>query len=244
MALPPVQLYLSITVPFPIVNRRIGCTQDRDNDLMYCTEGSACENLSIIIVATAAKINTNCFDKRERNPIRLINGWKVKADSKWLRRMSERAAQPRKIPRLEWPAIADRHRQGESFASIARAYSCTPPAIRYIVGRESKGRAGATAGVPPSAVSRPSTVFRPGSAAVPGPGRQTQLTTGLNVGLRDSTTGEVANFLVAFDEALEATTPRALEDLRDATDRLLRAVARVRIALEPLTSAPPETAQE
>jgi len=63
------------------------------------------------------------------------------------------------------------------------------------------------------------------------------LTTGLNTGLRDSTTGEVANFLVVFDAALEGSTASALEDLRDATDRLLRAVARVRIALEPLNAS-------
>jgi hypothetical protein len=161
--------------------------------------------------------------------------------------MFESAAQPgqlRKISRFEWTAIADRHHQGESFASIARAYNCTPPAIRYIVRRESQLRGGEAVEVPPSTRSRPSAASRSGRTAAAGPSRQMLPTTGLNVGLRDSTTGEVANFLVAFDSALEGTTAHALEALRGATDRLLRAVARVRIALEPVINPPTKDVQD
>jgi hypothetical protein len=40
-----------------------------------------------------------------------------------------------KIDSKEWASILSRHEQGESLASIARSYSCTAPAIRYIVKR-------------------------------------------------------------------------------------------------------------
>jgi len=173
----------------------------------------------------------------------MIPASKTKGRPECLKIMPENAAQPgplRKIPRQEWAAIANRRHQGESFASIARTYDCTPPAIRYIVQRGSQLRDGEA--VPPSVVSRPSAASRSVRAAMPGPFRQTS-TTGLNVVLRDATTAEVANFLVAFDGAIEDPTTHALENLRDATDRLLRAVARVRIALEPLTTPPTKVAQ-
>ena len=40
-----------------------------------------------------------------------------------------------KIRHEEWPRIAERFQRGETLAEIARSYGCTPPAIRYIVGR-------------------------------------------------------------------------------------------------------------
>ncbi len=40
-----------------------------------------------------------------------------------------------KIPQGEWNAIAARHAQGETISQIARSYSCTPPAIHYILKR-------------------------------------------------------------------------------------------------------------
>lgn len=38
-----------------------------------------------------------------------------------------------KIPQREWNGIAARYAQGESISAIARTYSCTPPAIHYIL---------------------------------------------------------------------------------------------------------------
>jgi hypothetical protein len=40
-----------------------------------------------------------------------------------------------KIPQGEWNAIAARYQNGESISKIARSYSCTPPAIHYILKR-------------------------------------------------------------------------------------------------------------
>jgi hypothetical protein len=40
-----------------------------------------------------------------------------------------------KIPQGEWNAIAARYQGGESISKIARSYSCTPPAIHYILKR-------------------------------------------------------------------------------------------------------------
>ena len=40
-----------------------------------------------------------------------------------------------KIPQGEWNAIAARYAKGESISRIAQSYSCTPPAIHYILKR-------------------------------------------------------------------------------------------------------------
>lgn len=51
-----------------------------------------------------------------------------------------------KIPQQDWPAIMARYEAGETLASIARSYDCSPPAISYIVSR-SRAR-----GVAPNAI--------------------------------------------------------------------------------------------
>jgi hypothetical protein len=51
-----------------------------------------------------------------------------------------------KIPQQDWSAIMARYEAGETLASIARTYDCSPPAISYIVSR-SRAR-----GVAPSAI--------------------------------------------------------------------------------------------
>jgi len=43
-----------------------------------------------------------------------------------------------KIPQGEWNAIAARYAQGESISRIARTYGCTPPAIHYILKRNTQ----------------------------------------------------------------------------------------------------------
>src|ERR1700693_4630499 len=40
-----------------------------------------------------------------------------------------------KIPQTDWPSIMARYEAGETLASIARTYDCSPPAISYIVSR-------------------------------------------------------------------------------------------------------------
>lgn len=44
-----------------------------------------------------------------------------------------------KIPQADWPLIMARYEAGETLASIARTYDCSPPAISYVVSR-SRGR--------------------------------------------------------------------------------------------------------
>jgi hypothetical protein len=74
-----------------------------------------------------------------------------------------------KIPQGEWNAIAARYARGEPISRIAQSYSCTPPAIHYILKRNKQQTA---------QTSEQPSVSRLGS--VPGPA---------HVGLRAPTTG-------------------------------------------------------
>ena len=47
----------------------------------------------------------------------------------------ERSSKRGKIPQQDWPSIIKRYEAGETLASIARTYDCSPPAISYIVSR-------------------------------------------------------------------------------------------------------------
>ena len=47
----------------------------------------------------------------------------------------ERSSKRGKIPQQDWPSIIKRYEDGETLASIARTYDCSPPAISYILGR-------------------------------------------------------------------------------------------------------------
>ncbi len=57
-----------------------------------------------------------------------------------------------KIPQSDWPLIMARYEAGETLASIARTYDCSPPAISYIVSRNRDKPASET---PPPAVPEP-----------------------------------------------------------------------------------------
>lgn len=120
-----------------------------------------------------------------------------------------------KISPSEWPTIVARHRSGESLASIARAYGCTAPAIAYIVKRS------AAAALKSSAAAKADT--QP-TGTKPG--------TPLDQQLRDRVNSDVAAFLVAFEAASEQLTDETRRRLIEATDRLLRAVARTRTEVE------------
>ena len=47
----------------------------------------------------------------------------------------ERSSKRGKIPQQDWPSIIKRYEAGETLASIARTYDCSPPAISYILTR-------------------------------------------------------------------------------------------------------------
>src|ERR1700731_2643328 len=47
----------------------------------------------------------------------------------------EKSSKRGKIPQSDWPLIMSRYEAGETLASIARTYDCSPPAISYIVSR-------------------------------------------------------------------------------------------------------------
>ena len=47
----------------------------------------------------------------------------------------ERSSKRGKIPQQDWPSIIKRYESGETLASIARTYDCSPPAISYILSR-------------------------------------------------------------------------------------------------------------
>ena len=57
-----------------------------------------------------------------------------------------------KIPQTDWPLIMARYEAGETLASIARTYDCSPPAISYIVSRNRDKPANET---PPLAAAEP-----------------------------------------------------------------------------------------
>lgn len=61
----------------------------------------------------------------------------------------ERSSKRGKIPQQDWPSIIARYEGGETLASIARTYDCSPPAISYILSRSrARATAAALAGVP------------------------------------------------------------------------------------------------
>ena len=66
----------------------------------------------------------------------------------------ERSSKRGKIPQQDWPSIIKRYEAGETLASIARTYDCSPPAISYILGR-SRARDATGEGTEQSAIELP-----------------------------------------------------------------------------------------
>lgn len=150
----------------------------------------------------------------------------------------DRPRQQRKIERNEWPTIVARYAGGESLASIARAYSCTAPAIRYIVRqaqaadqRDHRSAPSEMQQLPADqeavAEKNPTAPRAAPTRPLAGGGQP-----GFDLGLREAMTVEVSAFLVAFDAVVAERTARNFDLLRDASDRLLRAAAHIRIELE------------
>jgi len=61
----------------------------------------------------------------------------------------EKSSKRGKIPQSDWPLIMARYDSGETLASIARTYDCSPPAISYVVSRSRARQPGAE--TPPTA---------------------------------------------------------------------------------------------
>src|SRR5207244_6812552 len=62
----------------------------------------------------------------------------------------EKPSKRGKIPQKDWPSIIARYEAGETLASIARTYDCSPPAISYVVSRSRAQNAIPTAAAPSS----------------------------------------------------------------------------------------------
>jgi hypothetical protein len=95
-----------------------------------------------------------------------------------------------KIPQSDWPLIMMRYEAGETLASIARTYDCSPPAISYIV---SRSRTRQSAAEPAPAAAEPQLVKAHGSEAVPeaiGNGAAHENPAGNGAGLAASLTAE------------------------------------------------------
>ena len=74
-----------------------------------------------------------------------------------------------KIPQRDWPAIMARYEAGETLASIARSYDCSPPAISYIVSRSrARGVAPNAIGSKAPALSEPRLINSDGSEIASG----------------------------------------------------------------------------
>jgi hypothetical protein len=139
-----------------------------------------------------------------------------------------------KIPNSEWANIVRRHLGGESTENIARSYRCTGPAIRYII-RKSASHAAGAAPVGSDAMHGTAHAVspRPDSRDA-GDRHKAPLSrpSGLGRDLVLRANSDVASFIVALDEATTRLDAETIEDLRDATDRLLQSCARTRLEIE------------
>jgi hypothetical protein len=82
----------------------------------------------------------------------LVNNRQIRAVAKG--RDMERSSKRGKIPQQDWPSIIKRYEAGETLASIARTYDCSPPAISYILGR-SRARDATGEGAEQSGIESP-----------------------------------------------------------------------------------------
>src|SRR5277367_6501836 len=74
----------------------------------------------------------------------------------------EKSSKRGKIPQQDWPSIITRYESGETLASIARTYDCSPPAISYIVSRtRARSAAAELAGQGASSSAEPQLVKGP-----------------------------------------------------------------------------------
>lgn len=158
-----------------------------------------------------------------------------------------------KISRNEWPKILAMYNDGDTIAQIARDYGCTAPAIRYIVKRIGTLRDNAVVAPVDALAASSRRLSRPNdksaralvdSLVIAPPTVVPRGERGLDGVLRKRVTGDIAAFLVALDQAMIDPVPPCIGDLQDATDRLMRSTARVRLDLERLLGEQDTTAAE
>ena len=78
----------------------------------------------------------------------------------------EKSSKRGKIPQQDWPSIIARYEAGETLASIARTYDCSPPAISYIVSRtKARNAAAETTADPAPAAAEPQLLKGPSEAS-------------------------------------------------------------------------------
>lgn len=139
-----------------------------------------------------------------------------------------------KIPHEEWPKIVERFQRGQTLAEIARSYGCTPPAIRYIVGRA--GGPSVPAGhsarlnareIEPSSAPTGRTSL-PQSSGM----RRAPVASAGGNDIWGRINNDIAGFLAAMDALFTSENDRNYESLLAATDRLLWASARTRLEVE------------
>lgn len=155
-----------------------------------------------------------------------------------------------KIPLSDRPTIVARYESGESIASISRSFGCTAPAIRYLIKRTkgtlSRDSEAGSRRMPasraltstleiartiPATLGRKDLISPLGNIKIAGSGN-------FDRSLRDRISGDIAAFLVALDAATSELSGLNIETLVQATDRLLQACARTRMALDRLRTTP------
>src|SRR5215213_9329521 len=71
-----------------------------------------------------------------------------------------------KIPQSDWPLIMARYEAGETLASIARTYDCSPPAISYVVSKSRTRQASRDDGAAGPGEPETGLIKRPGEPAI------------------------------------------------------------------------------
>lgn len=145
-----------------------------------------------------------------------------------------------KISRAEWPKILALYGGGATIAEIGRRYGCTAPAIRYIIKRNGMLKGHATGEPLPAGpggkrnAKSADSLARPRAAdarsLAPPIGRPRGDILGPD--LRGRLSGTIASFLVSLDQAIVSSSPKSLMDLVEASDLLMRSIARTRIEIE------------
>jgi hypothetical protein len=119
-----------------------------------------------------------------------------------------------KIPPAERPRIHSRYLGGDSLANIARDYGCTVRLIEGLLKETAERRAAVGAEARVAHYGGPFAGY------------------GIDKVLRRRVTDTMVTFLFSFDHVLKANTKESMQDFQNATENLLRAAARVRLALE------------
>lgn len=77
----------------------------------------------------------------------------------------EKSTKRGKIPQSDWPLIMARYEAGETLASIARTYDCSPPAISYVVSRSRARQPAPPAATKPPVPPEPQLIKAPAAEA-------------------------------------------------------------------------------